>query len=185
MPIGFPEGKFGSRDVPSGYRGNLCGFLVQSLAARGSAQCAEHFRLTIELNDGRRRDTENLAKYPTLPRQLVGPCACRIRAQRASKIRQAPEERNRRKRRSFMHRQCAFIPMGACAMSPVLKFCLALTLLPWFKTRGQDGYLGGYDHDKWHQSFYQKLQRPDTRTPCCNSRIAAPPLEEWLGITTR
>jgi hypothetical protein len=31
----------------------------------------------------------------------------------------------------------------------------------------QEGYLG-HGHDRWHRSFYQSLQRPDTKAPCCN-----------------
>ena len=31
----------------------------------------------------------------------------------------------------------------------------------------QEGYLG-HDHDAWHHGFYQTLERPDTKSPCCN-----------------
>ena len=31
----------------------------------------------------------------------------------------------------------------------------------------QEGYFS-HDHDKWHYSFYMKLMRPDTKTPCCS-----------------
>jgi hypothetical protein len=31
----------------------------------------------------------------------------------------------------------------------------------------QEGYFG-HDHDKWHHGFYQTLERPDTKSPCCN-----------------
>jgi hypothetical protein len=65
-------------------------------------------------------------------------------------------------------------------MSPMLKFCLALTLLSSVEARAQDGYLG-HDHDKWHQSFYQKLQRPDTRTPCCNLTDCRPTSGRMVG----
>ena len=38
----------------------------------------------------------------------------------------------------------------------------------WFNAAvAQEGYLG-QDHDKWHHSFYQTLERPDTKSPCCN-----------------
>ena len=38
----------------------------------------------------------------------------------------------------------------------------------WFDAAvAQEGYLG-QDHDKWHHSFYQTLERPDTKSPCCN-----------------
>lgn len=33
---------------------------------------------------------------------------------------------------------------------------------------GQDGHIG-HGHEKWHQHFYQQLQRPDMRgASCCN-----------------
>ena len=31
----------------------------------------------------------------------------------------------------------------------------------------QEGYFG-HDHEKWHHGFYQTLERPDTKSPCCN-----------------
>ena len=31
----------------------------------------------------------------------------------------------------------------------------------------QEGFLG-HGHDQWHRSFYQSLQRPDAKGPCCN-----------------
>ncbi|HEY1364113.1 MAG TPA: hypothetical protein VGF60_17870 [Xanthobacteraceae bacterium] len=31
----------------------------------------------------------------------------------------------------------------------------------------QDGHFG-HGHEGWHQSFYRTLERPDTRTSCCN-----------------
>jgi hypothetical protein len=31
----------------------------------------------------------------------------------------------------------------------------------------QDGHIG-HDHAQWHESFYKKLIRPDTKTSCCN-----------------
>jgi hypothetical protein len=36
-----------------------------------------------------------------------------------------------------------------------------------FAAYAQEGYLGS-DHDKWHQSFYSMLQRPDGKGSCCN-----------------
>src|SRR5215471_18188638 len=38
----------------------------------------------------------------------------------------------------------------------------------WFDAAvAQEGYFG-HDHDKWHHGFYQTLERPDTKSPCCN-----------------
>jgi hypothetical protein len=38
----------------------------------------------------------------------------------------------------------------------------------WFDAAvAQEGYRG-HDHDKWHRGFYQTLERPDTKGPCCN-----------------
>src|SRR5262249_11291442 len=36
-----------------------------------------------------------------------------------------------------------------------------------FPAHAQEGYLGS-GHDKWHQSFYRMLQRPDGKGSCCN-----------------
>src|SRR5262249_35073747 len=38
----------------------------------------------------------------------------------------------------------------------------------WFDAAmAQEGSFG-HDHDKWHHGFYQTLERPDTKSPCCN-----------------
>src|SRR5262249_19522193 len=38
----------------------------------------------------------------------------------------------------------------------------------WFDAAvAQEGYFG-HDHDRWHHGFYQTLERPDTKSPCCN-----------------
>jgi hypothetical protein len=44
----------------------------------------------------------------------------------------------------------------------------------------QEGYLG-HDHDTWHRSFYQNLQRPDTGTPCCNLTDCRPTSGRQVG----
>jgi len=47
-------------------------------------------------------------------------------------------------------------------------------VVSWFNAAAaQEGYLG-HDHDKWHRNFYQMLQRPDTKTPCCNPTDCRP-----------
>jgi len=48
----------------------------------------------------------------------------------------------------------------------------------------QEGYFG-HDHDKWHRGFYQTLERPDTKSPCCNLTIVAPPQGDRSMTTTR
>ena len=45
--------------------------------------------------------------------------------------------------------------------SIVLFFALSLPV------DAQEGHLGS-GHDKWHQSFYNTLQRPDGKGSCCN-----------------
>jgi hypothetical protein len=52
-------------------------------------------------------------------------------------------------------------------MSPGMSLFVVLALVWIHPARAQEGHLG-HDHEKWHQSFYQNLRRPDTRTPCCN-----------------
>ena len=36
-----------------------------------------------------------------------------------------------------------------------------------FSAHAQEGHLG-MGHEKWHQSFYNALQRPDGKGSCCN-----------------
>ena len=43
---------------------------------------------------------------------------------------------------------------------------LMLCSLP-IRLAAQDGKFG-HDHEKWHQSFYMTLQRPDGKGSCCN-----------------
>src|SRR6516162_5343818 len=53
------------------------------------------------------------------------------------------------------------------AMSFSMKLGLVLAVLSSPAAVAQEGYLG-HDHNKWHQCFYRTLERPDTKTPCCN-----------------
>src|SRR5262249_32714354 len=40
---------------------------------------------------------------------------------------------------------------------------------PLEKSERHPGNAGlGHDHGKWHRGFYQTLERPDTKSPCCN-----------------
>jgi hypothetical protein len=56
---------------------------------------------------------------------------------------------------------------GGPAMSFVMKLGAVLAVL-WFDAAvAQEGYRG-HDHDKWHRGLYQTLERPDTKSPCCN-----------------
>jgi len=43
----------------------------------------------------------------------------------------------------------------------------ALTFSATFSAHAQEGHVGA-GHDKWHQSFYNALQRPDGKGSCCN-----------------
>ena len=52
-------------------------------------------------------------------------------------------------------------------MRPITNLFVALALFWIQPARAQEGHLG-HDHEKWHQSFYQTLVRPDTKTSCCN-----------------
>ena len=52
-------------------------------------------------------------------------------------------------------------------MSFVVRLGVVLAVF-WFDAAvAQEGYLG-HDHDKWHHGFYQTLERPDIKSPCCN-----------------
>src|SRR5262245_410604 len=52
-------------------------------------------------------------------------------------------------------------------MSFIGKLSVLFTLVLYQAAAAQEGYLG-HGHDKWHRSFYQSLQRPDAKGPCCN-----------------
>jgi len=53
------------------------------------------------------------------------------------------------------------------AMSLVMTLGVVFAVFCFDAAVGQEGYLG-HDHDKWHRGFYQTLERPDTKSPCCN-----------------
>ena len=55
---------------------------------------------------------------------------------------------------------CAALCGGAIALA------FALTLFIGYAA-AQEGYIG-HDHDKWHESFYRTLKRPDGNGSCCN-----------------
>jgi hypothetical protein len=50
------------------------------------------------------------------------------------------------------------------ALARIGVLACGLMLLP---ARAQDGHIG-HGHDAWHDGFYSKLVRPDTKTSCCN-----------------
>jgi hypothetical protein len=52
-------------------------------------------------------------------------------------------------------------------MNSVMTLGVVLAVFRFDAAVAQEGYLG-QDHDKWHHSFYQTLERPDTKSPCCN-----------------
>ena len=52
-------------------------------------------------------------------------------------------------------------------MTFVTKLGVVFAVLGFDVAVAQEGYLG-HDHDKWHNGFYRTLERPDTKTPCCN-----------------
>lgn len=58
-------------------------------------------------------------------------------------------------------------------MSFVAKLGVALAVLWCPAAMAQDGHFG-QQHEKWHQSFYQTLVRPDTKTSCCNMTDCRP-----------
>jgi hypothetical protein len=58
---------------------------------------------------------------------------------------------------------------------------LALFLiLSSFPVDAQEGYLGT-NHEKWHQSFYHALQRPDGKGSCCNLTDCRPTSGRSIG----
>jgi hypothetical protein len=60
------------------------------------------------------------------------------------------------------------------------KLCLALALF-WVDEAGAQEGQFGHGHDMWHQGFYQTLQRPDTKTPCCNLTDCRPTSGRQVG----
>src|SRR5262249_57982022 len=56
---------------------------------------------------------------------------------------------------------------GVSPMTFVTKLGVVLAVLGFDAAVAQEGYLG-HDHDKWHHGFYKTLERPDTKSPCCN-----------------
>jgi hypothetical protein len=52
-------------------------------------------------------------------------------------------------------------------MSFVMRLGVVLAAFWCDAAVAQEGYFG-HDHDKWHRGFYQTLERPDTKSPCCN-----------------
>jgi hypothetical protein len=65
-------------------------------------------------------------------------------------------------------------------MNLIVYLCLVLALSWFHEAAAQEGYLG-HDHDIWHHSFYQTLQRPDTKTPCCNLTDCRPTSGRLVG----
>ena len=57
---------------------------------------------------------------------------------------------------------------------------IVLALLWSPAAMAQDGYFG-YGHDAWHHGFYQTLQRPDTKGPCCSLTDCRPTSGRQVG----
>jgi hypothetical protein len=52
-------------------------------------------------------------------------------------------------------------------MGFAVRLAVAFAVLCLDAAVAQEGYFGR-DHEKWHHGFYQTLERPDTKSPCCN-----------------
>ena len=51
-------------------------------------------------------------------------------------------------------------------MGFAVRLAVALAVFWLDAAVAQEGYFG-HDHEKWHHGFYQTLERPDTKSPCC------------------
>ena len=54
-----------------------------------------------------------------------------------------------------------------------MRAIFALFALLAVPAQAQDGQIGN-GHDKWHETFYKQLLRPDTKTSCCNMTDCRP-----------
>ena len=53
-------------------------------------------------------------------------------------------------------------------MHAIIALCVVSAVVVAVPARAQDeGHLGR-GHSQWHETFYKKLVRPDTKTSCCN-----------------
>jgi hypothetical protein len=58
---------------------------------------------------------------------------------------------------------------------------LLLTLsLALSRAQAQEGH-HGHGHAQWHEKFYNKLMRKDTKTSCCNLADCRPTLSRMIG----
>ena len=57
----------------------------------------------------------------------------------------------------------------------LLSFPLALS-----RAHAQEGH-HGHGHAQWHEKFYNKLMRKDTKTSCCNLADCRPTLSRMIG----
>jgi hypothetical protein len=64
-----------------------------------------------------------------------------------------------------------YLPIATCAAAAV-----ALSTLSF----AQDGH-HGVGHDNWHEGFYSKLVRKDTKTSCCNLADCRPTESRMVG----
>ena len=63
------------------------------------------------------------------------------------------------------------LAIAACAGAAVVLSTLSFA---------QEGYHGA-GHDDWHEGFYSKLIRKDTKTSCCNLSDCRPTLSRMVG----
>lgn len=71
-------------------------------------------------------------------------------------------------------------------MTHALRFCFlaAAMLLPTLslapsRVEAQQGH-HGHGHAQWHEKFYNKLMRKDTKTSCCNLADCRPTLSRMI-----
>ncbi len=62
---------------------------------------------------------------------------------------------------------------------PILLSVTAVLVTPVF-LHAQDGYHGA-GHSTWHEGFYSKLVRKDTKTSCCNLSDCRPTESRMVG----
>src|SRR5215813_7864301 len=101
----------------------------------------------------------NAPTSPFLPTSARAPC-CRDTCLQASD----------RRRPSARHLSIKHLPILLCAM---------ILLLPRASS-GQEGH-HGVGHESWHENFYSKLLRKDTKTSCCNLSDCRPTESRMVG----
>jgi hypothetical protein len=72
--------------------------------------------------------------------------------------------------------------MGHIANPDLFGFVLATGPAPAQEHHANHRYQGrhGVGHEHWHEEFYSKLMRKDTRTSCCNLSDCVPTLSRTI-----